>query len=92
MGFIDKRSEGIELAVFDAEGKIVSSKKRQGEGPEDYQSSALAMGFSPAGDVFVQTSLELVKYDLKFNRISKSSLGGRQLRLFNLGHGLSLFL
>ncbi|MEB2780920.1 hypothetical protein U3A58_10995 [Algoriphagus sp. C2-6-M1] len=71
VGFIDKRSEGIELAVFDADGKIVSSQKRQGEGPEDYQSSALAMGFSPEGDVFVQTSLELVKYDTQFNRISK---------------------
>ncbi|MEB2784290.1 hypothetical protein [Algoriphagus persicinus] len=71
VGFIDKRSEGIELAVFDANGKIVSSQKRQGEGPEDYQSSALAMGFSLEGDVFVQTSLELVKYDTQFNRISK---------------------
>ncbi|MEB2775958.1 hypothetical protein SYJ56_11615 [Algoriphagus sp. D3-2-R+10] len=71
VGFIDKRSEGIELAVFDANGKIVTSQKRQGEEPEDYQSPALSMGFSPEGEVFVQTSLELVKYDLEFNRISK---------------------
>ena len=71
VGFIDKRSDGIELAVFDANGKILASQKREGEGPEDYQSSALAMGFSPEGDVFVQTSLELVKYDTQFKRISK---------------------
>lgn len=71
VGFIDKRSEGIELTVFDTNGKIVNSEKRQGEGPEDYLSSALAMGFSPEGDVFVQTSIELVKYDHEFNRISK---------------------
>ncbi|WP_439488301.1 hypothetical protein [Algoriphagus sp.] len=71
VGFIDKRSEGIELAFFDKNGKILASQKREGEGPEDYQSSALAMGFSPEGDVFVQTSLELVKYDSQFNRISK---------------------
>jgi len=71
VGFIDKRSEGIELAFFDTNGEILNSEKRQGEGPEDYQSSALAMGFSPEGDVFVQTSLELVKYDTQFNRIGK---------------------
>lgn len=71
VGFIDKRSEGIELAVFDANGKILTSKKRQGDGPVDYQSPALAIGFSPQGDVFVQTSLELVKYDLEFNLIDK---------------------
>ncbi|TXE11062.1 hypothetical protein [Algoriphagus aquimarinus] len=71
VGFIDNRSEGIELAVFDTNGKILTSKKRQGEGPEDYQSYALAMGFSPEGDVFVQTSIELVKYDTQFNRINK---------------------
>ncbi|PZX52013.1 hypothetical protein [Algoriphagus chordae] len=71
VGFIDKRSEGIELAVFDANGNIMASEKRQGEGPEDYQSSALAMGFSPEGDVFVQSSLELVKYDTQFNRLNK---------------------
>ncbi|MCE7053405.1 hypothetical protein LZF95_01865 [Algoriphagus sp. AGSA1] len=71
VGFIDKRSEGVELAIFDANGEILASKKRQGEGPDDYQSSALAIGFSQEGDVFVQTSLELVKYDLEFNRISK---------------------
>ncbi|WP_026956637.1 hypothetical protein [Algoriphagus vanfongensis] len=71
VGFIDKRSEGIELAIFDSNGKILNSHKREGEGPEDYQSSALAMGFSPEGDVFVQTSLELVKYDTEFKMISK---------------------
>jgi hypothetical protein len=71
LGFIDKRSEGVELAVFDGNGKILNSQKRDGEGPEDYLSSALAMGFSPDGNVFVQTSLELVKYDTQFNRLSK---------------------
>jgi hypothetical protein len=71
VGFIDKRSEGIELAVFDTNGKILTSKKSQGEGSEDYQSSALAMGFSPEGNVFVQTSIELMKYDLEFNKVSK---------------------
>ncbi|WP_425639794.1 hypothetical protein ACPUEN_08805 [Algoriphagus yeomjeoni] len=71
VGFIDKRSEGIELAIFDANGKILASQKRQGEGPEDYRSSALAMGFSPDGNVFVQTSIELMKYDLDFNKFSK---------------------
>lgn len=71
VGFIDKRSEGIELAIFDANGKILASQKRQGGGPEDYQSSALAMGFSSDGNVFVQTSIELMKYDLDFNKVSK---------------------
>lgn len=71
VGFIDKRSDGIELAVFDANGNILASEKRQGEGPEDYRSSALAMGFSPDGNVFVQTSVELLKYDLDFNKVSK---------------------
>ncbi|MFC5624821.1 hypothetical protein [Algoriphagus winogradskyi] len=71
LGFIDKRSEGVELAVFDGNGKILNSQKRDGEGPEDYLSSALAMGFSPDGNVFVQTSLELVKYDTQFIRLSK---------------------
>lgn len=71
VGFIDKRSDGIELAVFDANGNILASEKRQGEGPEDYLSSALAMGFSPEGDVFVQTSQELLKYDLEFNLINR---------------------
>lgn len=71
VGFIDKRSEGIELAIFDTNGKILTNKTRQGEGPEDYQSSALAMGFSLEGNVFVQTSIELMKYDLEFNKVSK---------------------
>jgi len=71
VGFIDKKSEGIELAVFDTNGEIVASQKREGEGPEDYRSSALAMGFSPEGDIFVQTSIELMKYDLEFNKVSK---------------------
>ncbi|RAI89367.1 hypothetical protein [Algoriphagus yeomjeoni] len=71
VGFIDKRSEGIELAVFDANGNIIASKKRQGEGPEDYQSSALTMGFSSDGNIWVQTSIELLKYDLEFNLIDR---------------------
>ncbi|REG81237.1 hypothetical protein [Algoriphagus antarcticus] len=70
-GFIDKGSEGVELAIFDAKGKIVVSKKRQGEGPEDYLMSALTMGFSPDGNIWVQTSMELLKYDLEFNLIDK---------------------
>ena len=71
VGFIDKRSEGIELAIFDANGNILASQKRQGEGPEDYRSSALTLGFSSDGNVFVQTSVELVKYDLDFNKVSQ---------------------
>ena len=71
VGFIDKRSEGIELAVFDANGNILASQKRQGEGPDDYRSSALTMGFSPDGNIWVQTSIELLKYDLEFNLINR---------------------
>ena len=69
LGFIDKRSEGIEIAIFDSKGKILISKKRQGEGPEDYLMSALTMGFSRDGNVWVQTSIELLKYDLELNLI-----------------------
>ncbi|MEB2775957.1 hypothetical protein SYJ56_11610 [Algoriphagus sp. D3-2-R+10] len=71
VGFIDKRSEGIELAIFDANGKILASQKREGEGPKDYRSSALTMGFSPDGNIWVQTSIELLKYDLDFNLINR---------------------
>lgn len=70
-GYVYKESMGVELAVFDSEGKILASKKRDGEGPEDYRSSALTMGFSPDGNIWVQTSIELLKYDLEFNLITR---------------------
>ncbi|SFU18310.1 hypothetical protein SAMN04489724_4799 [Algoriphagus locisalis] len=70
-GYIDKGSAGVELAIFDSEGKILANQKREGEGPEDYRSSALTMGFSPDGNIWVQTSIELLKYDLKFNLINR---------------------
>lgn len=70
-GYIDKGSMGVELAIFDSGGKILTSKKRQGEGPEDYVISALAMGFSSDGNLWVQTSMELLKYDLEFNLIQR---------------------
>lgn len=71
LGFIDKRSEGIELAIFDSKGKILISKKRQGEGPQDYLMSALTMGFSPDGNIWVQTPMELMEYDLDLNLIER---------------------
>ncbi|MEP1087091.1 hypothetical protein [Algoriphagus sp.] len=72
-GFLNKRSEGIELAIFDENGRVLTSKKREGEGPEDYRMSALTMGFSADGNIWVQTSMELLKYDLEFNLIKKTS-------------------
>lgn len=71
LGFVDKGSEGVELAIFDTEGEILVSKNRRGEGPEEYLSSALTMGFAPDGNIWVQTSMELLKYDLEFNLIHK---------------------
>lgn len=71
LGFVDKGSEGIELAIFDSKGKILINKVRRGEGPNDYTSSALTMGFAPDGGIYVQTSLEFLKYDREFNLIKR---------------------
>ncbi|EAZ80491.1 hypothetical protein [Algoriphagus machipongonensis] len=71
LGFVDKGSEGIELAIFDSNGKILISEVRRGDGPNYYSSSALTMGFAPDGGIYVQTSAELLKYDREFNVIKR---------------------
>lgn len=71
LGFVDKGSEGVELAIFDSDGKIVISEVRRGDGPNYYSSSALTMGFAPDGGIFVQTSNEFLKYDREFNVIKR---------------------
>lgn len=71
LGFVNKGSEGIELAIFDAEGEIIISKLRRGDGPNHYSASALTMGFAPDGGIYVQTSIEFLKYDREFNLIEK---------------------
>lgn len=71
LGFVDKGSEGVELAIFDSDGKIVISEVRRGDGPNYYSSSALTMGFAPDGGIFVQTSTEFLEYDREFNVIKR---------------------
>ncbi|SIO15687.1 hypothetical protein [Algoriphagus halophilus] len=71
LGFVDKGSEGVELAIFDSDGKIVISEVRRGDGPNFYSSSALTMGFAPDGGIYVQTSVEFLKYDREFNLIKR---------------------
>ena len=69
--YIRKGSNVVDLAIFDSEGKIIASKVRRGEGPDDYLMSALTMGFSPEGNLWVQTSMELLQYDLDLNLIER---------------------
>ncbi len=71
LGFVDKGSDGVELAIFDSKGKILVSEVRRGDGPNYYSSSALTMGFAPDGGIFVQTSIEFLKYDREFNLIKR---------------------
>lgn len=71
LGFVDNGSEGVELAIFDSDGKIVISEVRRGDGPNYYSSSALTMGFAPDGGIYVQTSVEFLKYDREFNLIKR---------------------
>ncbi|MBN7817068.1 hypothetical protein [Algoriphagus pacificus] len=71
LGFIEKGGGEIALAIFDAEGKIVTSKVRTGDGPDHYTTSALTMGFAADGNIWVQTSLQLLKYDREFNLIKR---------------------
>ena len=71
LGFVNKGSDGLELAIFDSKGKILVSEVRRGDGPNYYSSSALTMGFAPDGGIFVQTSIEFLKYDREFNVIKR---------------------
>ncbi|MBN3584167.1 hypothetical protein JYB64_17345 [Algoriphagus aestuarii] len=71
LGFVDKGSDGVELAIFDSKGKILISEVRRGDGPNYYSSSALTMGFAPNGGIFVQTSNEFLTYDREFNLIKR---------------------
>ncbi|MBN3521966.1 hypothetical protein JYB62_18325 [Algoriphagus lutimaris] len=51
LGYVDKGSDGVGLAIFDAQGKIIISKVRRGEGSNDYSSSALTMGLGADGNI-----------------------------------------
>ncbi len=65
LGYVNKKSKGIEVALIDGRGEIVISKNLEGEGPEQYVTSMNGLGFSPDGDIWILTTFELLLYDQK---------------------------
>jgi hypothetical protein len=71
LGYVNKLSEGMEIAVFSENGEILISKNLHGEGPEEYVTTLNGLGFSEEGDIWVQTSQQLLLYDKKLNLIDR---------------------
>lgn len=63
LGYINKWSKGLEIALINEEGKIIVSKNMKGEGPEQYVSSLNCLGFSSEGDIWALTTHQLLRYD-----------------------------
>lgn len=63
LGYINKLSKGLEIALINEEGKIIISKNLKGEGPEQYVSSLNSLGFSIDGDIWALTTHQLLRYD-----------------------------
>ncbi len=63
LGYINKWSKGLEIALINEEGKIIISKNLKGEGPEQYVSSLNSLGFSSEGDIWALTTHQLLRYD-----------------------------
>lgn len=62
LGFINKRSKGLEVALINGKGEIVTTRSLQGEGPEQYVTSMNGLGFSNDGNIWVLTTFELLLY------------------------------
>ncbi|MFC4874549.1 hypothetical protein [Negadavirga shengliensis] len=67
LGYIDKFSGGMEIAIIHENGEILISKNLHGEGPEEYTTTLNGLGFSEEGDIWVQTTHQLLRYDRKLN-------------------------
>lgn len=67
LGYINKFSEGMEVAIVNENGEILISKNLHGEGPEEYTTALNCLGFSEEGDIWLQTTHQLLRYDRKLN-------------------------
>lgn len=67
LGYVNKFSEGSELALVNEDGEIIVSKNLKGEGPEEYTGTLNSLGFSDNGNFWVQTTHQLLRYDANLN-------------------------
>ena len=71
VGSVNQKAKRPELLIVDGKGEILKKELKEGEGPEQYQGSALTIGFSEDGNILLNTSLAVLKYDLNFKLVEK---------------------
>lgn len=60
-----------ELVLISSTGEIIQKQKKMGEGPEEFSSSPLLIGFHPTGEIEVQTQNEMVMYYTAFRQTKR---------------------
>ncbi|MFO7824471.1 MAG: hypothetical protein R6V72_11085 [Cyclobacterium sp.] len=71
LGYVNKFSDGSEVALVNEDGEIMISKNLKGEGPEEYTGTLNGLAFTENGDVWVQTTHLLLRYDQNLNLIER---------------------
>jgi len=62
LGFMNS-PEGDRVVLINVKGEIVANKNLKGQGPNQYISNLNCMAFSEDGDIWLQTTKELLLYD-----------------------------